>query len=84
MYFPNRNLDRRGKIIAQIGRFSLVAGLLLWMFVHPTGQFEKNWLQALTGFLLGLSITINLFGLRFARRCAEVEAPTGTAHAPQP
>ena len=84
MYFPNRNLNPRDRKILQIGNLSLVAGLLLWMFVHPTGQFEKNSLHAACGFLLGLSIIINLFGLRFARRCTNVEPPTGTAPAPQP
>jgi hypothetical protein len=50
---------------------SLVVGLLLWLFVHPSGQIEKNWLHAVCGFLLGLSVTINLMGLVFARRCRE-------------
>ena len=84
MYFPNRNLNPRDRKILQIGNLSLVAGLLLWMFVHPTGQFEKNWLHAAYGFLLGLSIAINLFGLKFARRCTEIEPSTETASAPQP
>jgi hypothetical protein len=84
MYFPNRNLNPRDRVIFQIGNFSLVAGLLLWMFVHPASQIEKNWLHAICGFLLGLSITISLLRLRFARRCTDVEAPTGTASAPQP
>jgi len=37
--------------------------LLLRVFVHPTGQIERNWLDATCGFLLGISIGVNLFGL---------------------
>jgi hypothetical protein len=52
-----------------IGNLCLVAGLLLWNFAHPTSQIEKNVMHAVTGLLMGISIAINLFALRFARRC---------------
>jgi hypothetical protein len=84
MYFPNRNLNPRDRVIFQIGNFSLVAGLLLWMFVHPTSQIEKNWLEAVSGFLFGFYITVNLFVLRFGCRGRGPLTPTGTASAPQP
>jgi hypothetical protein len=69
MGIPNRQLDPKTRRLLAIGNISLVVGLLLWLFVHPSGQIEKNWLHAVCGFLLGLSATINLMGLVFARRC---------------
>jgi hypothetical protein len=71
MGIPNRQLDPKTRRLLAIGNMSLVVGLLLWLFVHPSGQIEKNWLHAVCGFLLGLSVTINLMGLVFARRCRE-------------
>jgi hypothetical protein len=47
-----------------IGNITLVIGLLLWPFVHPSGQVERNWLHAVCGLLLGVSISINLLTLR--------------------
>lgn len=69
MCVPIQQLDPKTRRLRAIANVSLVIGLLLWIFVHPTGQFERNWLHAVCGFLLGMSITINLFGLRSARRC---------------
>jgi len=69
MCIPNRLLDRKTRRLMAIGNISLVIGLLLWLFVHSSGQMERNWLHGVCGFLLGLSITINLFGLWVARRC---------------
>jgi hypothetical protein len=71
MFIPIRQLDPKTRRLLAIGNMSLVVGLLLWLFVHPSGQIEKNWLHAVCGFLLGLSVTINLMGLVFARRCRE-------------
>ena len=69
MCVPIRQLDPKTRRLMAIANISLVIGLLLWLFVQPSGQIEKNWLHATSGFLLGLSITINLFGLSFGRRC---------------
>ena len=71
MCIPNRLLDRKTRRLMVLANISLVIGLLLWLFVHPAGQLEKNWRDAACGFLLGLSVTISLFGLWFARRCRE-------------
>ncbi|MGA3262683.1 MAG: hypothetical protein ABSC47_01405 [Terracidiphilus sp.] len=71
MCIPNRRLDPRIRRLMAIGNMSLVIGLLLWIFVHPAGQIERNWLHGVCGFLLGFSIAINLFGLWIARRCQE-------------
>ena len=71
MCIPNRLLDKKTRRLMALGNISLVIGLLLWQFVHPSGQMQRNWLDAACGFLLGLSITINLYRLRIARRCCE-------------
>jgi hypothetical protein len=71
MCIPNRLLDRKTRRLMAIGNIALVIGLLLWLFVHPAAQTERNWLHAVCGFLLGFSITISLYGLRFARRNRE-------------
>ncbi|MGD0829785.1 MAG: hypothetical protein ABR907_02500 [Terracidiphilus sp.] len=58
--------QRRRLIVANI---SLVLGILLWNFqrwgwIHSTSPFEQNWLDALSGFLFCLYITIYLLTLR--------------------
>jgi hypothetical protein len=57
-----------------IANLSLIFGILLsnsgrWNWIHLSCQFERNWLQAITGFLFGLYITICLFGMWGARHC---------------
>jgi hypothetical protein len=73
MCVPNRQLDPRTRRWMTLGNFSLVAGLLLWTFRSyiPAGP---DWLHPVCGFLLGLSIGINLFRLRLARRCCITES----------
>jgi hypothetical protein len=73
MCIPIQQLDPKTRRMRAIANVSLIIGLLLWVFVHPSGPFERNWLHAACGFLLGLSITISLFGLRSARRCRFAE-----------
>ena len=68
MCIPNQQLNRKTRSLMAIGNIALVIGLLLWLFVHPAAQVERNWLHAVCGFLLGLSITFNLYGLWSARR----------------
>lgn len=69
MCIPNQQLDKKTRRLMALANISLVIGLLLWLFVHPSGQVERNWLHAACGFLLGFSITVNLYGLWVARRC---------------
>jgi hypothetical protein len=76
MCIPNRQLDPKARRIRVIGNVCLVAGLLLWNFdqwhwLQVSGQIERNWLHGVCGLLLGVSIGINLFGLRCGRRCGE-------------
>ena len=69
MCIPNQLLDKKTRRLMALANISLVIGLLLWLFIHPSGQLERNCLHTACGFLLGFSITVNLLGLRFARRC---------------
>jgi hypothetical protein len=61
-------MDPKARFTLFIANISLVVGLLLEQFAHPAGQMERNWLHGVCGFLLGLSITINLRSLILARR----------------
>jgi len=71
MHFGNRQLDRRTRRLIAVGNLATAVGLSLFIFVHPGGALERNCLHAVAGMLLGVSIGINLFALRFARRCRE-------------
>jgi Zn-dependent protease len=68
MCICNRQLDPKGRRLRVLANLSLVLGLLLWIFVHPSVRLERDWVDGACGFLLGLSITCNLFGLWRARR----------------
>ncbi len=65
-----RRLDPKRRRLFQIANFSLVLGLVPWIFREYI-TINHNWLDAFCGFFLGLSITINLFCLRAARRCRD-------------
>jgi hypothetical protein len=73
MCIPIHQLDPKSRHVRAIANISLVVGLLLWLFVHPSGQIERNWLHFVCGLLVGLSICINLFGLGRARRCGATD-----------
>ncbi len=68
MCIPNRLLDKKTRRMKALANISLVMGLLLWLFAHPSGQAEHNCLHAVCGFLLGFSVTVNLHRLWIARR----------------
>lgn len=70
MCVPYRNRDPRTRSMMFVANLSLVLGLVPWIF-RESIHLNHNWLDAFCGFFLGLSITINLFCLRAARRCRE-------------
>lgn len=77
MSYLNRRLDPKSRRLLAIGNFSLVLGLLPWIFreyIHA----NHNWVDALCGFFIGLSIALNLFCLRAARRCRSVGSEADT------
>ena len=71
MCSPNR-LDPKSRFSLFIANISLVIGLLLWNFRMEV-HVNRNWLHAVCGFLLGLSITMNLKSCIRARRNREKE-----------
>ncbi len=67
MCVPIYRRDRRSRIQLIIANLSLVAGLILWVFVRPSFAEPHAWLDAACGLFMGISIAGNLFA---ARRCA--------------
>jgi hypothetical protein len=51
-----------------VANTALVLGLTPWIF-RAHLHVNSNWLDAFCGFFLGLSIAVNLFGIRLGRRC---------------
>jgi hypothetical protein len=69
MCSPNR-LDPRSRFPFVIANLSLAVGLLLWnfrLYIHV----NQNLLHGVCGFLLGISIALNLRWLIRARRHGE-------------
>jgi hypothetical protein len=64
-----RHLDPTTRKHIVIANACLVNGLVLILFLHPSGTGPQCVVHALSGFLLGLSATINIFALIRARRC---------------
>jgi hypothetical protein len=58
-----------------IGNFSLVAAIVFWQFVRPAHGPWREWVDGLSGLLFGISIGVNLFALRRARRCGATREP---------
>jgi zinc transporter ZupT len=56
-----------------LANLSLAVGLLLFVFVHPAGQVERNWLHAVCGFLLGVSIAVNLLNFWRSSRSGDTQ-----------
>ncbi|MGD0940722.1 MAG: hypothetical protein ABR905_13540 [Terracidiphilus sp.] len=69
-----RQLDPKARGRMLLANISLTIGLVLWLFVHPASQVERNWFHGISGFLLGVSITINLLNLRSSSRCSDARA----------
>jgi hypothetical protein len=72
----NRRFDPKSRRLLAIANFSLVLGLLPWVFREYI-HFNHNWVDAFCGFFIGLSITVNLFCLRAAKRCRAAGAEAG-------
>jgi hypothetical protein len=71
MCIGNGRLDRRTRRLVAGGNLAMAIGLVLFNFVHVGSALAQDCLHAVSGMLLGISIGINLFALRFARRCGE-------------
>jgi hypothetical protein len=78
MCIPVHQLDPKARRLRRIANICLVVGLLLWnsyqwKWFHLSAPIERNLLHATVGLMMGISIGINLFGLRLARRCRAAE-----------
>jgi hypothetical protein len=69
-----RQLDPKVRRRVALGNVCLALGLVLFFFVHPANQTLLNITHGVSGLLLGISIGINLFAWRLARRCREKQA----------
>jgi hypothetical protein len=74
-----QQLDPKSRRRMVVANLSLIFGILLlnsarWGWIHLSSQFERNWLDAICGFLFGLYITIIVFGLRGACRCGTTDS----------
>jgi hypothetical protein len=68
-----RSRDPRMRRLLAIANFSLVLGLLPWIF-RESIHFNHNWLDAFCGFFIGISLAVNLYCLRAGRGCRETRA----------
>jgi hypothetical protein len=55
-----RSEAQKAKAMWILGTLSVSSALLLRMFVHPSTALGTNWLDGFSGFLVGISITLNL------------------------
>jgi len=69
MCIPTQQSAGKTRRIRVIANTSLVIGIVLIHFVHPTSQLARDLSHGIGGLLIGLSIGLNLLGLRCARRC---------------
>ena len=63
-----QRMDSKSRRFMAVGSLCLDIGLLLHLFIHPSGQTAKDWLDGVSGLLIGISIGTNLFGLVQVRR----------------
>jgi hypothetical protein len=48
--------------LLQLGGVCLLAGLLLWLFAHPSGAHAKNYMHLIDGFLVGFGAALMIAG----------------------
>jgi hypothetical protein len=55
-----RSEAQKAKVMLTVGTVSVSLAILLGMFVHPSTVPGTNWLHGISGFLVGISIVLNL------------------------
>jgi hypothetical protein len=53
----------RSRRLCALGNGCLAAGLILFQLVHPAGALGRDFAHAAAGFLVGISMALNLFGM---------------------
>lgn len=74
MCVPVREMGQRNRALFVIANVALATGLLLWNFreyVWPSNTVARAGVEAACGFLLGLSIAINLRMVWMSRRAGK-------------
>jgi hypothetical protein len=59
---------KKAQRMMSIGMFAMAAGLSLFVFVHPASAAGKDWLDGIAGFLMGISIALNLGSILVMKR----------------
>ncbi|MGO8757505.1 MAG: hypothetical protein ACLQG3_05210 [Terracidiphilus sp.] len=73
MCVPIHQRDPKTRRMMVIANLSLVAAVLLLGFMrHHAG--EHPWIDGFTGLFFGMSIGVNLFGIRRACRCRQSQS----------
>jgi len=54
--------------VLQLGMLALIIALFSQRFLHPSGLIGENAIDAVNGFLIGISIGLNLLALVLGRR----------------
>lgn len=75
MCIPIQERSRKQRVWMAVANLALVAGIVSAYAFHPASALGKDWLDALRGLFFGVSIGINLWVLRFARRRGAPIAP---------
>jgi hypothetical protein len=73
MCIPFRQRDPKTRRMRFIGNFSLVAAILVWIILRPSGGLARDWIDGLSGLLFGISIGVNLCAFRCARHAGTAE-----------
>jgi hypothetical protein len=60
--------SKKSRLMLSAGMFVLAASLILFTQVHPATSTAKDWLDGISGFLMGISIALNLGSILVARR----------------
>lgn len=71
-----RSEAQKAKAMWTVGTLSVSLAVLLRMFVHPSTALATNWLDGVSGFLVGISIVLNLGSVMIRNRlrnCAKAE-----------
>jgi hypothetical protein len=70
-----RSEAQKAKAMWTVGTLSVSFALLLRMFVHPSTALGTNWLDGFSGFLVGISITLNLGSVIIRNRLRNCAKP---------
>jgi hypothetical protein len=63
-----RDSLKRPDVMIRLGLLAMAVGGLLHLFVHPAGEVWRDRLDAVTGFLMGITIAAIPLGLWKRRR----------------